>query len=399
MGGVVRGCGRLCRSAAEIATVLAVGVAVASAETVLRDVRCLGGREYSRVVLDLSDTVAYRMQKRAGAAGGPPQVYVDLIGARTASGFTIECARRGPLTRIRAAQTDRGLRLMLDVPGLSEARAFPMLDPFRLVVDVEAHAPSKASASSAPSPARGRHAPAATRERSGSLKIVLDAGHGGKDPGARGVNGVLEKEVVLAIALELRDLLQRMTGVKVVLTRDRDVFLSLEERTAIANAEEADLFVSIHANASPNSASSGIETYYLNNTDDQATLRLAALENGLVSVTGQRQRDRDVALLLSSLIQSYKVGESVAFAEDVQRNLVDTLQTRWPGVVDLGVKQGPFYVLVGAGMPCILVEASFLTHPEEGTRLAQPSYRRAVAEGILRGIRHFVDNHRGSQTL
>ncbi len=371
----------------------------------------MGGRQYSRLVLDVSETVQYQLQQARAAAGAPPRVYVDLAGVRLPEGARPPlCAPDGPLSRLRVAQTDRGVRLVLDVPGLTSTRAFPLLDPFRVVVDVEAVAPRPTPAPVVPTPALAAQArrrapvpPAGPQAESPGapprLKIVLDAGHGGKDPGARGVGGIEEKDVVLAIALQLRDQFQAVAGVDVVLTRERDVFLSLEERTARANAEQADLFVSIHANASPNPASSGIETYYLNNTNDRATLRLAALENGLASVTGRRQRDRDVALLLSALIQNYKVAESAALADGVQRALVQAVVSRRPQVIDLGVKQGPFYVLVGAGMPCILVEVSFLTHPEEGALLGQAAYRHTIAEGLLRGIRHFADNRRAAGSL
>jgi len=377
----------------------------------LRDIRCMGGPDYSRVVLDLSGTVEYRVRQVVPAAGAPGRVFVDLLGARLASaGSPPSCAARGPLAHMQVAQTDRGLRLLLDVPGLTASRAFPLLDPFRVVVDVEAVAPRPTPVPRPPTPALNalarRRAPLppsqARKEQpvaSERLKIVLDPGHGGKDPGAIGVGGVQEKDVVLAIALQLRDQLWAWPGVDVVLTRDHDVFLSLEERTALANAERADLFVSIHANASPNSSSSGIETYYLNNTNDRATLRLAAMENGVASVTGRPRRDRDVSLLLSSLIQNYKVPESAALADSVQQRVVTSVAARWPRVVDLGVKQGPFYVLVGAGMPCILVEVSFVTNPEEGARLAQAVYQEAIATGVLRGIRYFVDHHRVSGTL
>jgi len=128
-------------------------------------------------------------------------------------------------------------------------------------------------------------------------------------------------------------------------------------------------------------------------------LLLAAMENGIASVTGKRGRDRDTALLLSTLIQNYKVAESATFAERIQTGAVGSVTEQWQGVRNLGVKQGPFYVLVGAGMPCVLVEVSFVTHPEEGVRLAQPSYQQAIAVGLLRGIREFATSHRMAETL
>jgi len=251
----------------------------------------------------------------------------------------------------------------------------------------------------APAAARGSGSPSAARPATRRLRIVLDPGHGGKDTGAIGVGGVAEKDVVLAIARRLQALLAARDDADVILTRDRDVFLRLEERTARANVEQADLFVSIHANASLNPDLSGVETYYLNNSNDHATLRLAAMENGLGSMTGQHADDRDVSLILSDLIQNYKVQESVALAEHVQQALTGALRNSGTPVNDLGVKRGPFYVLVGAGMPCVLVEVSFLTHPQEGGRLAEPAYQDAIADGLLRGIRGFVENTRMAGTL
>jgi N-acetylmuramoyl-L-alanine amidase len=228
---------------------------------------------------------------------------------------------------------------------------------------------------------------------------VIDPGHGGKDPGALGPGGVAEKDIVLAIAVRLKERLAALPDTDAVLTRDRDIFLALEERTARANAEQADLFVSIHGNASPNPALSGVETYYLNNTGDRATLRLAAMENGLRSMTGRNSRDRDAALILSDLIQNYKIQESVQLAEALQHGIGAALAAHGTPAADLGVKRGPFYVLVGAGMPCALAEVSFLTNPREGEHLAQPAYQESIAEGLLRGIERFVENSRAAQNL
>jgi N-acetylmuramoyl-L-alanine amidase len=298
-----------------------------------------------------------------------------------------------------------------------------MPDPFRLIIDVRGMARA-APAASAPVPEHTQAHPAQmepesklaaakvpkgngpqprppvpSRATPRRFKIVLDPGHGGKDPGAIGVGGVAEKDVTLAIALRLKQRLEAVPNVDVVLTRGADVFLALEERTARANIEQADLFLSIHTNASPNPRLSGVETYYLNNTNDRATIRLAQMENGLTTMTGHAQGDGDTALILSDLIQSYKVQESVVLAEDIQRALVNTLEARSSRVGDLGVKRGPFYVLVGAGMPCVLAEVSFLTNPGEGARLARPPYQDAVADGLLHGIQRFIDNTRVAGNL
>lgn len=228
--------------------------------------------------------------------------------------------------------------------------------------------------------------------------IVIDPGHGGKDPGARGVTGDEEKAVTLAIAEEVAARLRKDPNVEVVLTRTSDETVSLEQRTALANAQGADLFVSVHANASESRSAAGVETYTLNNTNDQATMRLAALENGL-ALTGAVPDETDLAYILSDLLQTGKEDESIALAEAVQSQLVSYLRGKWRNVSDLGVKKGPFYVLVGAYMPCVLVEVGFLTHPTEGQRVASQKYQRDLAEGISRGIRSFVTSSDTSANL
>src|SRR5205809_348784 len=227
-------------------------------------------------------------------------------------------------------------------------------------------------------------------------KVVIDPGHGGHDPGAQGY--AVEKDVTLAIAKHLAVLLGEQLGAEVVLTRSADATLPLAARTARANAEGADLFVSIHANASPRPRLHGVETYYLNNTHDRGTIRLAALENGLSLPTPARG-GADLRYIVSDLVQAAKMEESIALATAVQRGLVDHLGARYGGVTDLGVKRGPFYVLVGAYMPCVLVETSFLTNPTEGRRLAARAYRDAVAEGIYAGIARFLADARRARTL
>jgi N-acetylmuramoyl-L-alanine amidase len=204
--------------------------------------------------------------------------------------------------------------------------------------------------------------------------------------------------VTLAIARDLAGLLRDRLGAEVGLTRARDTTLPLAARTERANAEGADLFVSIHANASPSRRLHGIETYYLNNTNDRGSIRLAAMENGLDLIT-RAHRGADLRYILSDLVQVGKMEESIALATTVQRGLVGHLAERYGDVADLGVKRGPFYVLVGAYMPCVLVETSFLTHPGEGRRLASRAYREAVAEGIYRGIERFLADARRARTL
>ena len=243
----------------------------------------------------------------------------------------------------------------------------------------------------APAPEPPRVPPA----RSTPWRIVLDPGHGGNDPGTHGFDGVTEKDVTLAIAKRLKRRLEEGLGAQVLVTRDRDVTRSLAQRTAFANASNADVFVSIHANADASGELHGIETYTLNNTDDRAAIRLAKMENG----PGVRTGRGDLSFILSDMVQSGKEEESIALANRLQQSLVSRLRGRYPDVRGLGVKKGPFYVLVGAYMPCVLVETSFLSHPVEGRRLASSEYQSEIVEGLYLGMAEFLGDQRLAKTL
>jgi N-acetylmuramoyl-L-alanine amidase len=251
-------------------------------------------------------------------------------------------------------------------------------------------APSETEDESKPLPSLSP--PATQTPPAGRYRIMLDPGHGGHDPGAQGIDGGWEKDVVLAISKRLAKKLQVRLPVEVMLTRSRDVFLSLPERTAQANAAKADLFISIHANSSPNSATQGIETYYLNNTNDRATLRLANIENRSLERNRRGQRENDLAFILSDLIQTGKSEESIALARSLQNALVNQARRHYPDAHNLGVKKGPFYVLVGAHMPCVLVETAFLSHTIEGRRLETSAYQEVLAEGLFQGIARFLQD-------
>jgi len=226
-------------------------------------------------------------------------------------------------------------------------------------------------------------------------RIVLDPGHGGSDPGTQGVDGVFEKDVTLAIAKRLKRRLEDGLHAQVLLTRESDVSRSLAQRTAFANVNSADIFVSIHANADASGELRGIETYTLNNTDERATMRLAKMENGPGVHTGRG----DLSFILSDMVQSGKEEDSIALAQHLHSSMLARLRARYPDVRNLGVKKGPFYVLVGAYMPCVLVETSFLSHPTEGRRLASPAYQDDIAEGLYRGMADFLGNMRLAKTL
>ena len=355
--------------------------------------------------------------------GLAPRAYVDLSPARLGSQISREPIAVGDalLTRIRIGQFDpQTVRIVVDLERPARFDVQTSSDPPRIVLRLDAlakaptPAPTVASRARNAAPvevlwlrknigktARAKRRPvvlATPRGLRSRIKIVVDPGHGGKDPGASGVAGRPEKAITLTIAEQVAEQLAAQPGTDVVLTRTDDSTLTLEQRTAIANAQGADLFISIHANASRNSRARGIETYTLNNTKDAATIRLAAMENGL-DLTGAGEEKGDLAFILSDLVQTGKAEESEALARSVQDELVAHLRPDWAGIDDLGVKKGPFYVLVGAYMPCILVETGFLTHREEGRRLATPRYQKAIAAGLAAGIVNFLRSASRDRTL
>ena len=217
-------------------------------------------------------------------------------------------------------------------------------------------------------------------------KIVIDPGHGGHDTGTIGPNGLLEKDLVLDVSKRLGKLLEARLGAEVVFTRRDDTFIPLETRTAIANQEQADLFVSVHANSSHDSDARGVETYYLNFTSSPEALEVAARENAASDKSIHELQD-----LVKKIALKEKVEESREFAADVQQSLHSGLAAKSPGVRDRGVKKAPFVVLIGANMPSILAEISFLSNPGDEKRLRTPDYRQRIAESLYRGISRYVN--------
>jgi len=282
--------------------------------------------------------------------------------------------------------------------SLSRASApVPVLAPAPVPVLAAAPAPVPHTLSAAPpGPARGGERarvpspppPAgklslARQLGLGVRRVVIDAGHGAHDPGAIGVGGLQEKDVTLDLALRVRDVLQA-AGYDTVLTRDRDVYLPLEERTALANTARGDLFLSLHCNSSDSGNLNGVETYYLNLASSRRAMATAARENSMALANMSDLQD-----LLKEIYNS-KMDESSRFAEAVQRAMHGSLRRRYRDVKDLGVKQAPFYVLIGAQMPSILAEVSFINHAAEGRRLSDPAYRQLIAQAIADGVRRYV---------
>lgn len=222
----------------------------------------------------------------------------------------------------------------------------------------------------------------------GIRKIMIDPGHGGKDPGAVGLGGYSEKEAVLDIGLRLKELLLKSLKVEVMMTRSNDVFIPLGERTKMANEANVDLFISIHANSSPHRTTRGVEIYLLGKSSDKRALRTAARENN-VSEEEASQLDQNLVSIKKDLFQEYKKGESLELAHATRSSFMNRLRPSYP-VVDLGVKTAPFYVLINTSMPSILAEVSFISNPAEEQRLKNRSYRQLMAESLLEGITKFI---------
>jgi N-acetylmuramoyl-L-alanine amidase len=221
-------------------------------------------------------------------------------------------------------------------------------------------------------------------------KIVIDPGHGGHDTGTIGPNGLEEKDLVLEVGRRLGKMLETRLGAEVVYTRKDDTFIPLETRTAIANQARADLFVSIHANSSHDPDARGVETYYLNFTSSPEALEVAARENAVSETSIYELQD-----LVKKIALKEKIEESREFAWDVQQSLHSGLAAKAPAIRDRGVKKAPFIVLIGANMPSILAEISFVSNPTDERRLSTSEYRQRIAESLYRGIAKYVNGLSG----
>jgi N-acetylmuramoyl-L-alanine amidase len=349
-------------------------------KTIVTKIRHLSSENYTRVVMDLSNRVEYETHtlREDPSKNLPPRIYVDLRGARLASDTTRQILIRDRLLRrVRIGQFSSDVvRVVLDMKSFTDHNSFLLLGPHRLVIDVHGRRNGGKQAAID----KGRM----IRPRA---KIVLDPGHGGKDPGAIGVRGIAEKNIVLSIAKKLARKLRKEMNVEVILTRNNDSFVPLEDRTAIANAENADLFISLHTNASSSRRLRGIESYYLDNSTDEATIRLAARENGT-----SRRNVSDLQFILSDLTQSSKLEDSISLAHNLQSSLVSHMGRKYRKVRNLGVKKGLFYVLVGARMPSVLLEVFFVTNRTEGRALGRRSFQSSIVEALYRGIKRYLES-------
>ncbi|MGD0886669.1 MAG: N-acetylmuramoyl-L-alanine amidase [Thermodesulfovibrionales bacterium] len=339
----------------------------------VRNIHYWSSQGYTRVVVELSGPVEFTKKRLSN----PDRLYFDLKDAKITKEIkTTLSVGDGILKLVRAGQFDpETVRIVLDLESMEDYSAYILDDPTKLVIDVNAKEQKQIVSS--------------------QRILVLDPGHGGHDSGAVGKGGLQEKDVVLDIALRVKEILSKEPNIEVILTREKDVFIPLPERTLKALQANADLFVSIHANASPNRAARGIETYLQNWTNEEEAIRVAARENYLSVKRMKEQmaqyKNDDVGKMLSDLKRDFKRDESVALAHYVQNALVSDMGKIHKKIVNLGVKQAMFYVLMGASMPpSILAEVSFISNPEEERLLSQESYRSAIASSLASGIKTYI---------
>jgi N-acetylmuramoyl-L-alanine amidase len=326
-----------------------------------------------------------------------------------------------PISSVRAIQSDTNSRIVVEVMGKSDYAIARLRDRNEIVLRVATTGadPNIAApiivhnAPRRPAPPVARPvafapaenprplsipqpiapAPVALNEdhpQPGHFLVMIDPGHGGYDPGTESSAGVMEKDLALQIATRLKAALEAR-GIRAELTRSTDVFISLAERTRIANSAGADLFVSIHLNSSPNTDTTGIEVYYLNNTTDRATIRLARMENGGADGYGT-SNDSNLNYILTDLRQNYKAIEAASLARMIDAQTVADLDTGLGlNVNALGAKMGPFYVLVGAHMPAVLVECGFMSNAAEAARLESAQYQDVLAGATAAAVVHYFN--------
>jgi len=391
---------------------------------------------YTRVVIDLERPVQYehhllpenKEQKK------PRRLYLDLKSAHVPSDIDSAIPiQNGLLQGARAGQyTKDTVRVVLDINNIEGFKVFPLHDPFRIVIDVRgaeakekerakekepepekekeiakeqgeekdkekgterAKEPKEVAKAEKRKPKRGV-AKAKEPDKTVSLarqlglnvkRIVIDPGHGGKDPGSYIEGQIVEKDITLALAQIVEKKVEEKFDIDVILTRDKDTFIPLEKRTAFANINKADLFISLHINAHKQPEVHGFETYFLNMATDERAVLVAARENA----TSEKSIS-DLQSILNDLMLNTKISESSKLAHEVQRGVLGQVKRKYEDTRDLGVKQAPFYVLIGAEMPAILVETGFMTNPVERRRLQNRKYLETLADGIVAGVERYM---------
>lgn len=328
-----------------------------------------GAKDAARIVVYVTHPTTFQVGGIAGRGNRGPRLYIDIHRA-TYHGRR-ELGVGGLVERVRLGRHGGDTRVVLDLQATVYHRVFYLPEPFRLVVDVSRQPPHDPSQAAGP---RVVH------------RVVLDPGHGGRDPGAIGPDGLREKDVTLDIAHRAAPLIARELGIATLLTRDADNYVPLDERIARANAFGADLFVSIHCNASKNAASHGVTTFVLDQSHDALASFVAARENSASPAAAA-----ELANVMSHVLDAGTLARSTHFAELLQRAAEASLAPGYPGVPDHGVKRAGFYVLAGARMPAVLFETSFISNPAGEAHLDTGDYRQKLADAIVNAIRAYRD--------
>ncbi len=417
----------------------------------LTNIRHWNAENYTRIVIDVEDTVKYQ----GARISNPDRIYFDIHKARlssTLAGKTLE-VQNGFLKTIRVAQNQAGVvRLVLEVDKVKDYSIFLLPNPYRLVVDIfgeglslakstkpadsgptttkqeksepERSVTAEKTASPTAKPEKSSAARGETRgeessrgasktgesakltpppvpqpTRDGQLnlsralglkigRIVIDAGHGGHDTGTIGPSGLMEKDLCLDVARRLGNLIkERLPGTEVVYTRDDDTFVPLEDRAPLANQVRADLFLSIHANSSRDRNVRGVETYYLNFASSDEALEVAARENAHSQSSVYELQD-----IIKKIARNEKIEESRELAAEIQESLAKRLKRVSKATKNRGVKKAPFVVLIGANMPAVLAEVSFLSNPADESMMKKGEHRQRLAEGLFQGLQSYASN-------
>jgi N-acetylmuramoyl-L-alanine amidase len=413
------------------------------------DIRTWNAPDHTRIVVTLEDTIKYDATRIAS----PDRIYFDLYKANLTPALAKKtlAVDNGLLKSVRLAQNKLGVvRLVLDVDGAKDYSAFLLSHPYRLVIDVHAASASAAKqppgtpakileTKSDPKPAakpsetvsvtvenkqppkpdaKPSAQPISAKPKADAAKtaallpptepkpnrdgqrsltralglkisrIVIDPGHGGHDTGTIGPHGLMEKDLCLDVALRLGHLIEdKLPGAEVVYTRKDDTFIPLEQRTALANDVKADLFISIHANSSHNQSARGVETYYLNFATSEESMEVATRENALSQTSLHDLQD-----IIKKIARNEKIEESKELANEIQDSLAHRLQTVSQNQKNRGVKKAPFVVLIGANMPSVLSEISFISNPNDEKLLRKGDQRQRVADGLYHGIASYLDS-------
>jgi len=364
-------------------------------DSLITDIRHWSNSSYTRVVIDLEKNREYThaFLEESKPLNKPKRLFIDIQHTRLDKKLPKQTYINDHLlTQVRAAQhTPHSVRVVMDIKSLNTYKIFSLENPFRVVVDVWAKKGPEI-VSTAPAlprkPSDGSTSDSLVQQLALGVKtIVIDPGHGGRDPGALGYQaGVQEKEVALAIAKKLAKRMKARLKCNVILTRTQNnKFVALEQRTAIANTKNADLFISIHCNAAKNKKLAGVETYFLNLATDDEAINVAARENAT-----SKKNISDLHSILNDLIKNAKIKESGQLAKHVQEAICTGLSKKYSHIHNLGVKQAPFYVLIGASMPSILIETSFISNRRECKRLLSARYQNRLCDGIVDGVRAYM---------